>query len=148
MGKKKDESITSISGSADASSLRRSARGTPTRNQAIKSHLSTRKSERFEKKTFPDPSPAKKTFETQMGLSPLRRSDRGKKLVEVPDIPSIKSTDEKTSNSSKQSTGDVNEYIKNARQDPDVGDRKRKRFAAHRYKSIFQPQRIRVEIGA
>ncbi|XP_071719925.1 uncharacterized protein [Rutidosis leptorrhynchoides] len=141
MAKKKDESTTSVSKSDDASCLRRSTRGTPTKNQTTQNHSNTRKSERFEKQTSPNPSPVKQKSETQIGPSPLRRSDRGKKLAGVSDIPNSKSANEKSSNSSKQSAEDINEGIKDTSQNSDVGDRKRKRFSAYRYKSL-QGQRV------
>ncbi|CAI9270064.1 unnamed protein product [Lactuca saligna] len=81
--KKKDASSASLSGSADASGLRRPGRETPSKKQAIASPSSNAcRSERIENHTPPSSSPIKKKqdkVEEQMGLSPLRRSDRSNK---------------------------------------------------------------------
>ncbi|KAI3683530.1 hypothetical protein L1987_84036 [Smallanthus sonchifolius] len=81
-----------------------------------------------------------------MVSSPLRRSDRGKKLVKIPDIPNIKSTVEKTASNSKQCSEDANDDKKTEKQDPDVGCRKRKKFTAIGYKALFKPQPRRQRI--
>ncbi|KAI3683515.1 hypothetical protein L1987_84021 [Smallanthus sonchifolius] len=141
MAKKKD----AFTGSVDASVLRRSGRETTVRKQITSSPVHFRKSERIEKLTSPSPSPVKNKLEKQMEPSPLRRSDRGKKLVEIPDLPNIKLTKEKTANNSKQCSEDDYEVKQTEKQDPDVGGRKRKSFTALHYKAIFKPQRIRVE---
>ncbi|KAI3826484.1 hypothetical protein L1987_00532 [Smallanthus sonchifolius] len=141
MAKKKDAST----GSVDASVLRRSGRETTLRKQITSGPVHFRKSERIEKHTSPSPSPVKNKLEKQMEPNPLRRSDRGKKLVEIPDLPNIKSTKEKSANTSKQCSEDDNEVKQTEKQDPDVGGRKRKSFTALHYKAIFKPQRIRVE---
>ncbi|KAI3826483.1 hypothetical protein L1987_00531 [Smallanthus sonchifolius] len=88
-------------------------------------------------------SSRKQRTSSPMGSSPLRRSDRGKKVVKIPDLPNIKSTKEKTVSNSKQCSEDVNEDKKTEKQDPDVGGRKRKKFTAIRYKALFKPQRQR-----
>ncbi|KVI00190.1 Chromo domain/shadow, partial [Cynara cardunculus var. scolymus] len=156
--KKKNASPPSISGSADASGLRRSGRETSSK-QATTSPSSARKSERIEKQASPSSPLIKKKSENivkQMAGSPLRRSDRGKKqfspgssgskkLAEIPASSNIKSKKEKIPSSSKESVGDANEDNKDERQDPDVGGRKRKRMTARGYKALFKPQRIRVE---
>ncbi|KAI3683543.1 hypothetical protein L1987_84049 [Smallanthus sonchifolius] len=81
-----------------------------------------------------------------MVSSPLRRSNRGKKLVKIPDIPNIKSTVEKTASNSKQCSEDANDDKKTEKQDPDVGGRKRKKFTAIGYKALFKPQPRRQRI--
>ncbi|CAH1441633.1 unnamed protein product [Lactuca virosa] len=124
--KRKDASSASLSGSADASGLRKSGRETPSKKQATASPLSNaRRSERIENHATPSSSPIKKKqdkIEEQMGPSPLRRSDRSKKQVS-PD-----------SSGSKKLT-----------EDPDVGGRKRKRMTVRGYKALFKPQRLRIE---
>ncbi|KAM0005249.1 hypothetical protein Hdeb2414_s0215g00836081 [Helianthus debilis subsp. tardiflorus] len=70
----------------------------------------------------------KKKIEKHMGSGPSRRFDRHKKLVDITNLSNIKSTKEKTANSSKQSSEDVNEDKKIEKPDPDVGVRKRKRI--------------------
>lgn len=77
-------------------------------------------------------------IEKQTDPSPLRRSDRGKKSVEIPDLPTIKSNKDKTANSPKPSARDVDEDKKNGRQDQNVAGRKRKSLTALRYKSVFK----------
>ncbi|MFS7916369.1 hypothetical protein Hanom_Chr02g00176311 [Helianthus anomalus] len=58
-----------------------------------------------------------------------------------------KSTKEKTSKKSKQSSEDVNEEKKTEKRNSDVfGGRERKRYDA--YKALFKSQRIRTESGA
>ncbi|KAJ0612244.1 putative DNA helicase [Helianthus annuus] len=141
MAKKKDE----ITGSADASVLRRSGREIPSRKQTTSSPVNSRKSERFQKQASPNPSPVKNKLEKvekQMESSPLRRSDRGKKSVEMTELPN-KSTKEKTANNSKQSSENVTEDKKIEKQNSDVGGRKRKKYDA--YKALFKSQRIRTE---
>ncbi|KAD5803412.1 hypothetical protein E3N88_14772 [Mikania micrantha] len=138
MGKKKIAS----SGLGDASVLRRSSRETSSRKQAVSSSVSSRKAKRIEKRTSPSSSPVKdklEKIEKQMGSYPLRMSDRGKKLV---DIPNISSRKEKTN--SKHCAVDINED-KKTDQDPNVGSKKRKRLTAIRYKASFKPQRLRIE---
>ncbi|KAD5803452.1 hypothetical protein E3N88_14812 [Mikania micrantha] len=140
MGKKKIAS----SGFGDASVLRRSSRETSSRKQAVSSSVSSRKAKRIEKRTSPSSSPVKnklEKIEKQMRSNPVRMSDRGKQLV---DIPSISSTKEKTEKNSKHCAVDVNED-KKTDQDPNVGSKKRKRLTAIRYKASFKPQRLRIE---
>ncbi|KAL8262996.1 hypothetical protein R6Q59_024345 [Mikania micrantha] len=140
MGKKKIAS----SGLGDASVLRRSSRETSSRKQAVSSSVSSRKAKRIEKRTSPSSSPVKnklEKIEKQMRSNPVRMSDRGKQLV---DIPSISSTKEKTEKNSKHCAVDVNED-KKTDQDPNVGSKKRKRLTAIRYKASFKPQRLRIE---
>ncbi|KAI3683535.1 hypothetical protein L1987_84041 [Smallanthus sonchifolius] len=81
-----------------------------------------------------------------MVSSPLRRSNRGKKLVKIPDIPNIKSTVEKTASNSKQCSEDANDDKKTEKQEPDVGGKKRKKFTAIGYKALFKPQPRRQRI--
>ncbi|XP_076903363.1 uncharacterized protein LOC143558402 [Bidens hawaiensis] len=136
MAKKKDAST----GSADASVLRRSGRET-----------SSRKAERLEKHASPNPLPVKNTpekVEKPMGAGPLRRSDRGKKVVETIELPNTKSTTkEKTSNNVKKSSEEVNEDTETEKQDADadVGSRKRKKWDAISYKAMFKSQKTKVE---
>ncbi|XP_076930004.1 uncharacterized protein LOC143594623 isoform X2 [Bidens hawaiensis] len=129
--KKKDASP----GSADASVLR-SGRET-----------SSRKSERLEKHASPNPLPVKNApekVEKATGAGPLRRSDRGKKVVEFIELPNTKSTTkEKTSSDIKKSSGEVNEDTE--KQDADAGSRKRKKGDAISYKAMFKSQKTRVE---
>ncbi|KAL8204736.1 hypothetical protein R6Q57_010359 [Mikania cordata] len=138
MGKKKIAS----SGLGDSSVLRRSSGETSSRKQAVSSSVSSRKAKRIEKRTSPSSSPVKdklEKIEKQMGSYPLRMSDRGKKMV---DIPNISSRKEKTN--SKHCAVYINED-KKTDQDPNVGSKKRKRLTAIRYKASFKPQRLRIE---
>ncbi|KAL8262995.1 hypothetical protein R6Q59_024344 [Mikania micrantha] len=77
-----------------------------------------------------------------VNTSVLRRSSRGKKMVEAP---ITNATKESTENNSKQCSEDVNDITKTGKQDSDVGGRKRKRFTAIHYKASFKPQRIRIQ---
>ncbi|KAL7615548.1 hypothetical protein Lser_V15G02487 [Lactuca serriola] len=159
--KRKDASSASLSGSADASGLRRSGRETPSKKQATASPSSNaRRSERIENHATPSSSPIKKKqdkIEEQMGPSPLRRSDRSKKqvspdssgskkLTEVTASQNIKKKEIIASSSKEdQDAEDVSVDNKNERQDPDVGGRKRKRMTVRGYKALFKPQRLRIE---
>ncbi|PWA96959.1 P-loop containing nucleoside triphosphate hydrolase [Artemisia annua] len=159
--------------SPDVSMLRRSGRGTSSMEQATPSPLSARKSARVGKQTSPSPSSVKKKkniIEKTMSPSPLRRSNRGKTVIEVPALLTVKSKKgksansskeiavvdnddkdngrkdlDKSANSSKENVVVNNEDKDNGRKDLDSGNRKRKRFNARIYKALFIPQRIRID---
>ncbi|KAI7731907.1 hypothetical protein M8C21_027228 [Ambrosia artemisiifolia] len=130
MEKKKDTSL----GSANAYDLRRSDIETQSRKQATSSLVDPRKAKRIEKHTLPSRSPVRFKLEKKVGSGFLRRSDGGKKMVAVRDLPNIMSTNEKAANSSKQSS-------------EDVGGRKRKTVDAIQFKALFKAKRTRTASG-
>lgn len=164
--------------SPNVSMLRRSGRGTSSMEQATPSPLSARKSARVGKQTSPSPSSVKKKtniIEKTMPPSPLRRSSRGKMVIEVPALLTVKPKKGKPANSLKENVAVLvdngekdngrkdldksangpkenvvvdNEHKDNGRKDLDSGGRKRKRFNARTYKALFIPQRIRIELGS
>ncbi|GJW61983.1 P-loop containing nucleoside triphosphate hydrolase [Tanacetum coccineum] len=149
--KDKDDGNTKSSkkdASPNVSILRRSGRGTSSMEQATPSPLSARKSGRVGKQTSPSPSSVKKKkniIEKTISPSPLRRSNRGKMVIEVPALLTVEPKKGKSANSSKVIPVVDNEDKDNGRKDLDSGSRKRKRFNARRYKALFIPQRIRIE---
>ncbi|GKC49180.1 hypothetical protein Tco_1071925 [Tanacetum coccineum] len=152
--KDKDDGNTKSSkkdASPNVSILRRSGRGTSSMEQATPSPLSARKSGRVGKQTSPSPSSVKKKkniIEKTISPSPLRRSNRGKMVIEVPALLTVEPKKGKSANSSKVIPVVDNEDKDNGRKDLDSGSRKRKRFNARRYKALFIPQRIRIESGS
>nr|GEY05070.1 helicase protein MOM1-like isoform X1 [Tanacetum cinerariifolium] len=149
--KDKDDGNTKSSkkdASPNVSILRRSGRRTSSMEQATPSPLSARKSGRVGKQTSPSPSFVKKKkniIEKTISPSPLRRSNRGKTVIEVPALLTVEPKKGKSANSSKVIPVVDNEDKDNGRKDLDSSSRKRKRFNARRYKALFMPQRIRIE---
>ncbi|PIA37320.1 hypothetical protein AQUCO_03000130v1 [Aquilegia coerulea] len=86
-------SPASGSSNSDTSGLRRSAREIPGKNQRASSPLSTRKSERIEKRTPPTPPTTRKSdrVKKQRIPSPLRRSERGENHLSTSSSDSRKS---------------------------------------------------------
>ncbi|GJZ32920.1 P-loop containing nucleoside triphosphate hydrolase, partial [Tanacetum coccineum] len=124
---------------APSSVLTRSGRETSTAIQASTNPLNTRKSPRFEKQMGPTPSTIKKKpeqSEKHIGSTPLRRSGRGKKPVDVP-ASKVKST--------KKSADISEESAEDGSRDSNGGIKKRKRYNAVEFTARYKPQRVRVE---
>lgn len=154
---KDDEGTSSrkkaVAETADTSGLRRSTRGTPSREQITTSPSTKRKSGRVESTTPMTPAVKRKSeiVDKHDTSSPLRRSDRFKK--HQPSSSSGTKESEKGSHSSdvksnklkreksvKGLTLEGRETNRREKQDPKPVGVKKKKMDAHTYSSFFKQQ--------